>query len=200
MNKSGPNLKLFLYVLLLQFMWPGPALPSQSPTVYLQLSNGLELSLPAQWQTNGPKGPLILEACHWLDDETPGLRLLIYRRSPLPLLSSRQLEMIQASRDEFTDRLRAMLEAGRGTETEAGRPAIDSWQGCRSWFQGDLFMVGVAYSWRQNGRLWQGESIWILSVRGNYCLAFYWREGMGDYYAPLIRQALASVRLREEQS
>jgi hypothetical protein len=194
-NKFRQSLKYFLYVLPLLCLGPGAVFPSPGSMVYLQLSNGLELSLPSQWRINSPQGPVILEASHWLDDEAPGLRLLVYRRAPLPLLSSGHLALIKASRDKFTDKLRAMLEAGHRSQTGNGWPAFDSLQGCRSWLQEDLLMIGIDYSWRQRGRLWQGESVWILSAQGNYCLAFYWREGMGDYYAAWIRQVIASVRL-----
>lgn len=195
MNKFRQGLKHFLYVLPLLSLGPGAAFSSQSPMTYLQLSNGLELSLPSQWRITGPSGPVILEAGHWLDEQEPSLRLLVYRRAPLPLLSSGQLASIKANRDQFMDRLRAMLEAEQSPEAGDGRPAFASLQGCRSWLQDDLLMIGVYYNWRQSGRLWQGASVWVLSARGNYCLAFYWREGMRDYYAACIRQVIASVRL-----
>jgi hypothetical protein len=105
------------------------------------------------------------------------------------------LALIKARRDEFTDNLCVMLEGGRNPAAAGGEPAFDSWQGCRSWLQEDLLMISVNYAWKQGGRLWQGERVCILSAQGNYCLVFYWLEGMGDYYADWIRQVIASARV-----
>jgi hypothetical protein len=194
-----------LLALLLCFSPAGPAQAGPEPQGqenmrHFQLSNGLSLSLPDDWQSEGGRGAIILQAYHYVQphDPEPALRLLIYRHPLLPPLNPQQMEQLQTRREELARRIEEILQA-RISRAEAGSSsALRALGECRSRFIRAGLLVSIACSWQQeNGRRWQGQSVWLLSGQGGYHLAFYWQEGMGDYYAVALERVLASLELQE---